>query len=156
MEAAGGTQPPRTNSGVTRAGGAARLGALAVLVGCVGLLAASAWLTPAAAGHGTHEGLGLPPCAWAQTFDKPCMTCGMTTAFAYAADGDLLDSARTQPLGFVLAVVTAAIAWGAGHVALTGSMLGRAAQRVLNARFLWGSLALLFAAWAYKFVTWEG
>lgn len=156
MDAAGGAQPRGWNAGVVRAGGSARLGALGVFLGCVAVLGASAWLTPAAAGHGTHEGLGLPPCTWAQTFDKPCMTCGMTTAFAYAADGDLLDSVRTQPFGFLLSVLTASTAWGALHVALTGSMLGRAAQRVLNGRSLWGALALLLAAWAYKFVTWEG
>ena len=129
--------------------------ALCVAGACFGLMGVAAWLQPAAAGHGTHEGLGLPPCAWAMALDKPCMTCGMTTAFAYAADGDLVSSFLTQPFGFVLAVATAATGWGAGLVALTGSNLGRVAQRVLNGRLLWITVGMLLAAWAYKFLTWE-
>ena len=133
-----------------------RVGALVLCLGCVALLGLAAWLRPAAEGHGTHEQLGLPPCAWAQAFGKPCLTCGMTTAFACAAHGDLLGSARVQPFGFVLSLVVAATAWGAGHVALTGSMLASAAQRMLNTRLLWMTIGLLLAAWAYKFLTWEG
>lgn len=133
-----------------------RLIAAAVCVGCLVLLVVSAKLAPDGAGHGTHTQLGMPACTWAQTFDKPCMTCGMTTSFALAADGNLLDSARAQPFGFLLAVLTAGAAWGAGHVAATGSMLAEAAGRVLNARFLWLSLGVLMAAWVYKFVTWNG
>ena len=132
-----------------------RLIAAAICAGCLVLLAVSAGLTPDGTGHGTHTQLPLPPCTWAETFDKPCMTCGMTTSFALAADGKLLDSARTQPFGFILVVLTAAMVWGAGLVALTGSMLGEAAGRMLTTRVLWLALGLLLAAWAYKFVTWE-
>ncbi len=132
-----------------------RLIAAAVTVGCLALLVVSAALAPDGTGHGTHTQLGMPACVWAETFDKPCMTCGMTTSFALAADGNLIDSAKTQPFGFVLAVLTAGAFWGAGHVAVTGSMLTEAAGRVLNARLLWLALGLLLAAWAYKFVTWE-
>lgn len=158
MTAEGDCVRPRLTAGGAfwRASATTRLLGAVVAAGCLALLVVSALLSPTAEGHGTHTQLGLPACAWAEAFDKPCMTCGMTTAFAYAADGDLVDSARTQPFGFVLAVVTAGTAWGAGHVALTGSMLARAAQRVLNGRFLWVSVGLLLAAWAYKFVTWEG
>jgi hypothetical protein len=154
MDAAA-TAPP-TKPMPNRVRALPRLGALALALACLGVLLAAAWVAPDPAGHGTHERLGLPPCAWEQSFGKPCMTCGMTTAFAHAAHGQLLDSARVQPMGLVLAVLTASIAWGAGHVALTGSTLGAAAQRMLTTRLLWASLGLLLAAWAYKFVTWQG
>jgi len=139
-----------------RASTGARVLAGAGAVGGLTVLGLAAWITPDAAGHGTHTQLGLPDCAWAQAFDKPCATCGMTTSFSYASHGDLLGSAATQPFGFLLAVMTAAGVWGAGHVAATGSMIGVAAARLLNAKVLWGSVALLLIAWAYKFVTWTG
>ena len=132
-----------------------RLIAAALCLGGLALLLVSAGLTPDETGHGTHTQLSMPPCTWAETFDKPCMTCGMTTSFALAADGNLLDSARTQPFGFILVLLVAAIVWGAGLVALTGSMLGEALGRMLTARVLWVALGLLLAAWAYTFVTWE-
>lgn len=151
--------PPTTPTGhlqPRRASAATRVLALGGAAAGLAVLGLAAWLTPDAAGHGTHTQLGLPDCAWAQAFDKPCATCGMTTSFAYASHGNLLESARAQPFGFLLAVATAAGVWGAGHVAATGSMLGPAAARMLNAKVLWWSVALLLAAWAYKFFTWTG
>lgn len=152
MDAPGEPPPPTP----TQSRGLERLAAVGVALACLAVLVTAARLAPDAAGHGTHERLGLPPCAWAQTFDKPCVTCGMTTAFAHAAHGDVLDSARTQPAGFVLAVLTAAVAWGAAHVAVTGSSIWRVTERVLTTRVLWVSVGLLLASWAYKFVIWEG
>ncbi|MBK7406051.1 MAG: DUF2752 domain-containing protein [Phycisphaerales bacterium] len=130
--------------------------ALALCAACVVLLSVAAWLRPSPEGHGTHEQLGLPPCAWAEAFGKPCATCGMTTAFACAAHGDLVGSARVQPFGFLLSLLVAATAWGAGHVAATGSRLGESAVRLLTPRVAIGLVGLLLAAWAYKMVTWQG
>ena len=42
-------------------------------------------LTPAPAGFGTHEQLGLPPCAFLHWTGFPCPSCGLTTCFAHAA-----------------------------------------------------------------------
>ena len=69
-------------------------------------------LTPNPHGHGTHTQLHLPSCPWPQTVGGPCPTCGMTTAFAFAADGRFLRSFLTQPCGFALALMTAAGSWG--------------------------------------------
>ena len=47
------------------------------------VLLAVAWrLEPSAAGFGTHQQLGLPPCTSVQLFDVRCPACGMTTAWA--------------------------------------------------------------------------
>ncbi|QKK08932.1 MAG: DUF2752 domain-containing protein [Planctomycetota bacterium] len=104
------TRPPVRRRASTGARVLAAAGALAGLT----VLGLAAWITPDAAGHGTHTQLGLPDCAWAQAFDKPCATCGMTTSFAHASHGDILGSASTQPFGFLLAVVTAAGGVGRG------------------------------------------
>ena len=127
-----------------------------ISLGAIVVLGLAAWMSPDGAGHGTHEQIGLPACAWAQYFDAPCMTCGMTTAFAHAADGDLLGSLITQPMGMLLAVGTAVGFWFGLYVALTGSRAGVMAGHLLRPRSLWIMASLAGAAWIYKFVTWNG
>jgi hypothetical protein len=119
-------------------------------------LGAAAWLTPAEAGHGTHEQVGLPACVWPVVFGVPCPTCGMTTAFARAADGDLLGSLRAQPFGFLLALGTAGAFWVALYGSVGGSRAGEVYGTMLRPKVLWGLAALAAAAWAYKIATWPG
>lgn len=138
------------------AGAGRRLAGLAVFLAAGAVLGLAAMLTPAAGGVGTHEQLNLPPCGWVIAAGIPCPTCGMTTSFAHAADGHLLASARTQPMGFLLALGTAMALFLGGYVALTGSpALGRLAG-MLTPRVAWigGGLALL--AWVYKLVAFKG
>lgn len=139
-----------------RVGGRARLAALAVALACLSALIVAAGLRPSEAGHGTHTQLGLPPCSWAEALGKPCLTCGMTTAVAYAANGELIDSVRAQPFGFVLAVMAATAVWGAVHVAATGSRLAPVAAGLITPRVMWGMGGLVLLAWAYKVATWHG
>lgn len=139
-----------------RLGASQRALAGVISLGAIAVLSLAAWMSPDGAGHGTHEQIGLPVCAWAQYFDAPCMTCGMTTAFAHAADGALLDSLITQPMGMLLAVGTAVGFWFGLYVALTGSGAGVMAGHLLRPRSLWIMAGLAGAAWIYKFMTWNG
>lgn len=120
------------------------------------LLLTARWVEPSPKGHGSHTQLLLQPCLWAAYFNKPCPTCGMTTAFAYAARGNLLQSFLTQPFGMVLAVSSAAIFWIALFVTVTGSTLARAMSGWVGSRALWLMLAGLLAGWAWKLATWTG
>ncbi|MFG0283922.1 MAG: DUF2752 domain-containing protein [Phycisphaerales bacterium JB039] len=120
------------------------------------LLGTAAWLTPAGAGHGTHMQLGMPPCGWALTLDQPCPTCGMTTAFAHAADGAIAQAALTQPAGLLMAVVAAAVFWGAGEVAVFGSNLPPIGAKLLQTRWILLGAAVLAGAWVFKIATWTG
>lgn len=131
-----------------------RLGGLAVAGGCLAVLVLAAGLRADGRGHGTHQQLGLPACGWAAVLDAPCPTCGMTTAFAHAAGGDLAASAITQPLGAALAVVAATLVIGGGHVALTGVDTLRLLRPLGGRRWLWIGLGSLLAAWGYKMVMW--
>lgn len=140
---------------IRRVGRAARWGAVAIAAGLFAVLLTAAWLTPAPGGHATHTQLGLPECGWVMKFGKPCPTCGMTTAFAWAAHGDFVRSFLAQPFAAVLVVVSAAGFWGAVHVAATGSRIGDAFAAALRPRLLWVLAATVLAAWAYKFVTWN-
>lgn len=131
-----------------------RIGAAVIALACLSVLVIAAGLRPDPRGEGTHTQLGLPPCGWAARFGKPCPTCGMTTAFAHAAHVGFWQGFKTQPMGLILALLTAAGFWGALHVVLTGSHLGPVCARILSPPVLWTLAGMLVAAWAYKYATW--
>ena len=130
-----------------------RLIGVVVMIVTGTILGIAAWLTPATEGHGTHEQLGLQPCSWVARFDMPCPTCGMTTAFTHAANGNFVQSFTTQPMGFILVVLTAAGFLLSSYVAMTGSTIGAYFAPIWNARTVWILVALFLAAWVYKIVT---
>jgi hypothetical protein len=132
----------------------ARVPAALLAAATLAVLVVAAWLRPSAHGHGTHTALGLPTCQWVALANKPCPTCGMTTAFAHAADARPAASFLTQPLGALLALITAAVFWGALHAALTGTAAPSLFARLVSK---WPLIALALAAlaaWVYKIATW--
>ncbi len=134
-----------------------RLFALLVALACLGLLVTAAWLTPDAHGHGTHTQLGLPPCGFVLAFNRPCVTCGMTTAFAHAARLDLVDAVRVQPMGALLALLTPLVFWACVHTAIFGSRVAHlASDWALRPRVLWSLLGALLASWGYVVLAWRG
>jgi hypothetical protein len=146
-----------TASRPVAAGTAARRTLAAVVaVVAAGLLGLAGWLTPAGAGLGTHEQFGLPPCGWIVMIDLPCPTCGMTTAFAHAADGRMVRAFAVQPFGAALAVATAAAALLGLYVALTGSAIASVLGRLWSPRLLWAITGFALAAWAWKILVYRG
>ena len=131
-----------------------RIAALLTATGCLSVLSVAAWLTPSKEGHGTHTDLGLYECVWVTYFDAPCPTCGMTTAFAHAAEANFLQSIITQPFGALLAFSTSIAFWLSLHSVVFGSRMGRLTGHFFTARWLIPGLLLLLAAWAYKMATW--
>jgi hypothetical protein len=115
------------------------------------VLLLAAWVDPNPAGHGTHTQLGLPPCGFELATRLPCATCGMTTAFAHAANGDFVASFVTQPAGLVLAVLTAVAVLVGGYIAATAAD-PRPLARLWTARTVIAMAGLVVAAWAYKVV----
>lgn len=127
-----------------------RLVALGLLLGPGTLLAIASRLTPDGRGMRTHEQLGLPSCAFFAGTGMPCPTCGMTTAFAHAAHGQLLSSFFVQPFGAFLAVLSACLVLLGGYALATDLPLQpifRPAGRGWPLAFL---LTLLLGAWLYK------
>lgn len=132
-----------------------RIAGLVVTGLTVGLLLVAWWLEPAGAGGsamGTHQGLGMPPCGFLMTTGMPCATCGMTTAFALAADGRFVDALITQPLGAVLALLTAMLFWVGLWAAAVGADLSAFFARLANLRMVVLLVALVLGAWAYKII----
>jgi hypothetical protein len=133
-----------------------RIVATAVAVGAAGVLGLAARLDPSPAGLGTHEQLNLPACGWIVAGDLPCPTCGMTTSFAHAADGDLLGSFLAQPLGFLLALGTAMALLLGVYVAVTGSAVASILPRLWTRGTAWGIGAVLLCSWLFKIVQYKG
>src|SRR5262249_51241217 len=103
-----------------RLGLSGRLGAAGMAVACGGGLGVAAWLRPDPSGGGNHTEIGLESCQFLLRTGIPCPTCGMTTSFSHFAHGQFLASAYVQPMGAVLALLTAMLFWGALYVAMTG------------------------------------
>lgn len=80
----------------------------------------------------------------------------MTTAFAHAADGNLLQSFKAQPFGCILALFTAACTVVSAFVLVTGSALGGHLLRLLGPRTGWIVIVLALAAWFYKIAAYRG
>jgi hypothetical protein len=122
----------------------------------VGLIALGFVLEPDARGYGTHEKLGLQPCMPMELWNLPCPGCGVTTAIAHAARGNLWSAIRTQPFGFLVALgLVGFIGWAA-----VGQLRGRDLWVDLQGR-AWGRWAaiagvLMALAWLYKIAVVRG
>lgn len=146
--------PPR--SADYRVGVGGRIAAGVIAAACLAVLVTASCLKPNPDGSGTHQQLGFEQCGWITAFNKPCFTCGMTTAFAHAAHGSYLRGFLAQPCGFLMAVIAAAAVWVGGYVAATGSRAGRICAGLLAPPLLWCYAIAGGAAWAYKVLTWPG
>ncbi len=133
-----------------------RLVGAVVVVCAAAVLGVAAFLDPSPAGLGTHTSLNLPGCTWIAIMDVPCPTCGMTTAFAHAANGDLAASLYTQPLGFLLAIVTAGALLVGAYVVWTGSRVAAMFGALWGRSTGWWLGGLAVGAWGFKILTYKG
>jgi len=126
--------------------------ALAALLalGALSVLVVAASLKPSATGITTHAALGLPPCGFEATTGYPCMTCGMTTSFAWAVRCNLVASLWVQPMGTILALLCAVVFWGGLYAAATGSCIHRVVSGVPLRTWTWVFFAMTAAAWLWK------
>jgi hypothetical protein len=128
-----------------------RFVAAAIAVGASGGLLVVAWLLPPASrGFGTHQALGLPACSWPARFGVPCPSCGMTTAFALASKGRIVESFTTQPMGCVLAIAAGMTFVAAIWTLATGRTVWPVYERLLGARLAWFAGIAALLAWGYK------
>ena len=123
-----------------------------ILLGCLAVLAAAAYLEPDDRGFGTHEQLGTGPCGMLIVTGYPCPTCGMTTAFAYAVRGQLLRAFWAQPAGFVLALGTIALTGVSIWTIVRGRWPHVRLWFVTPYRLFLGLLVLLLGSWVFKIV----
>lgn len=133
-----------------------RLVGLMFFLPCAVVLGIASWFTPDGDGYGTHTQLGLAPCGFVARTGMPCATCGMTTSFAYAADGNIVRSFITQPAGATLATITAMISLLSGYALVTGINLLPVFRMVWQPKLIVIFGVVVIGAWIYKIVTFEG
>lgn len=108
--------------------------------------------------EGTHRQLGLPPCTMKGVTGLPCPSCGMSTSFALLVRGDLVNSARANWVGMLLALTGLLyVPWGVA-CAWKGRWLGIRNVEPLFIRLVLGFLLLLFVRWGIVLATmgWSG
>jgi hypothetical protein len=129
-----------------------------VLLGVVIGLALAIWivsasLIPDPLGYSTHTQLGWGPCPRMAQTGWPCLTCGMTTAFAYAARGRIDRAFVCQPFGALLFLGLVALAIGSAiclshRRSVFPTIIKLLPWRLLGIGYL--LLILLIASWVYK------
>lgn len=127
-----------------------RLLALALSALCLAILVTAVVVQPSPRGIGSHEKLGLAPCAWVVRYDLPCPSCGMTTSFAWFVRGNWVASFYVQPFGFALAFAAAMTFWAALYIGLNGKPVGRL-LRLLPGKYIWVAVMVLaIGGWGWK------
>ncbi len=125
-------------------------------VGAGTVLGVARWLTPDAAGFGTHRQLGLGACTFLVLTGLPCPMCGATTTFALMADLRPLDAVLNQPFAAALAVATGFVfAVSAAEVVLPRRRWTRIAIAIGDREIQVAAafLVLMGLAWVWKVYT---
>lgn len=110
----------------------------------------SFWLEPDPRGLGTHEQLFLLPCNFHTMTGLPCPFCGITTAFAHMARGEVAAAFMAQPmgaLGFAFCAVMLPLLAGA---AISGKNLIGALMRLPWNKLAWVVGAMFLLSWFFK------
>ena len=109
-------------------------------------------LTPDPRGFGTHEQLGLTPCFFHSKTGIVCPTCGMTTAWAHALQGNLSEAAATNLGGTLLCgLMIIMVPWSLLSVASGNWLLWKPTPyQLLIVGSVW--LAIVILDWATRLV----
>lgn len=120
------------------------------------VLGVARWVEPDARGYGTHEQLGLPPCAFRVLTRIPCPACGLTTSFAYVVRGEFRNAAAANIGGCLMALAVAgAVPWCLASAAI-GRTLGIRSPEQAVSTFLLAFVAVSFAGWLVRFLFFRG
>jgi hypothetical protein len=129
-----------------------RIGLVLLASGLVALFAVALWLDPyepdgKARRLETHRQLGLPPCTFRVLTGLPCPSCGLTTSFALFVRGDVVNSARANWVGTLLAAfLTALVPWSFAS-AVCGRLLGVWSAERLLTLLVGAFIVLLLVRW---------
>jgi hypothetical protein len=127
-----------------------RLRGLVLLAAGAGTIALGLAMRPAEDGLGTHKQLGLPACSFLAATGWPCITCGLTSSYAFCLHGRFVEAWKSQPFGFWLALASIAMAGvGAAELAAGRSLLW-------HLRPKWWLLAAVIglpAGWVFRLIT---
>lgn len=137
-----------------------RLAHACLVAGLSAILLLSLFLEPDPRGLGTHEQLLPLPCNFRVMTGLPCPFCGMTTAFAHMARGELREACLAQPMGVLGFTATILLLPFAAGGAIFGKNLIGAALRLPLGKLGWALGIMVLLSWLFKiFITvtkWTG
>ncbi len=120
-----------------------RIDCLAALALVTLVLAVTALLEPDASGSGTHEKLFMFPCLFRWLTGLPCPACGMTTALAQMARGEVLAALHAHALGPIAYLLAWLLGGRAVYGLVTGApVISERMNKVLTARVVFGVIAV--------------
>ena len=122
--------------------------ALAATTGLIVLMLAS-YVVPNPLGVGTHTQLGLSACGFYQWTGYPCITCGMTTAFAHVVRGQFIEAFTVQPAGALGALACMAVVIVGVYVCVTSQRVDGIINRLANRFTLLVIGAVVLGAWGW-------
>ena len=128
----------------------ARAKAAVVALAMLGVMILAAKLPPAPSGMGTHLQMGFQRCEFLARTGLPCPSCGMTTSFAWFVRGNWLASFYVQPMGFVMALLSGAVFWGATYIAIAGRPIHRLRHQINAVLLVSCLMGFAMVAWAWK------
>jgi uncharacterized protein DUF2752 len=109
-------------------------------------------LRPSSRGVGTHEQLGLPPCAFLHFTGIPCPSCGLTTSFAHAARLHFYEAFIAQPFGLILFCLAALGVPLSFYLVYSRVSWARLFYSIGGNRAMYIMIALYLLGWVYKIV----
>jgi hypothetical protein len=96
----------------------------------------------------SHQQLGLPPCTFSVVTGVPCPSCGMTTSFALLVRGDVVNSARANWVGTLLAAFCLLVVpWSVVSALIGRAVFVRSLEQALIFVIM-SLLVLMFTRWA--------
>lgn len=113
------------------------------------LLLVAGRLQPSAAGLGTHQQLGLPPCTTRVMFGIRCPGCGMTTSWSHFVRGQWKTSVAVNLGGFLLAIYSLTFIGLAISVVKSGRIPPMAVQRVYGTTLI-AIFAITITDWIWR------
>lgn len=136
---------------------AERCGLVLVATGMGLVLAVARWLHPYDGNGrplrlGTHEQLGLPPCAFYRATGIPCPTCGLTTSFSLCLHGDWRAAWRANNVGPILVVAFILGGFWFLLAGLTGYRLRLPTWHALSTLAAWSLLCLVLGSWLVRLI----
>lgn len=116
--------------------------------GAAACLVVARMLTPSPTGYGTHLQVIPIPCLWRAVTGLPCPSCGLTTALAWMARGEIARAWHSNPCGpFVYLAAWVFLAWGLLAAAFGVADPGEA----LNRRpVIAGVICMYIAVWLVR------
>lgn len=112
-----------------------RISLVLIAIGLTCVFVIAAWINPygrdgQAATMATHRQLGFPPCNLIALMGIPCPSCGMTTSFALTVRADVVNAARANWVGMLLAgFCMFVIPWGLASAGIGRAIFVRSLER---------------------------